>query len=128
MREIKFRGLNAINEWVYGCLITNEYPNHEKCTQIYNNTGFNVVLKESVGEYTGLKNIEGVDIWEGDLFSAGLGNLYKVAWNNEAAKFSTVIIRTSGKMIGIPKLSMQEVAKLEIIGNIYQNPELLAHK
>ena len=76
-------------------------------------------------EYTGLNDIEKNEIYEADLFEAPAGNIYLVAWNSQAAKFSVVTVRTNGKMIGIPKISMQDLTKMKKIGNVFQNPELL---
>ena len=76
-------------------------------------------------QYTGLKDKNGKEIYEGDFFDAKLGNLFKVYYNNQHARFSVELIRTSGKMIGISKPNFTDLQKMEIVGNIYENPELL---
>lgn len=120
MREIKFRGLNAINEWVYGCLITNEYPTHEKCTQIYNNTGFNIVSKESIGQYTGLKDKKGVEVYEGDVLTSALGAAFGVVDFREGS----FVLNQGQDAVGRDKFDWIRMVNhgCEIIGNIHQNP------
>ena len=67
MREIKFRGKYVgTGEWVYGDLI------HKRHTQdvvmIQDEKGFGCdVWPDTVGQYTGLKDAEGLEIYEGDL-------------------------------------------------------------
>lgn len=77
------------------------------------------VFTESVGQYTGLKDKNRVEIYEGDIYHIGDKNIrYVVVWNDT---------RLIGKQLGSNSyagLSYWQ-DKIEIIGNIYENPELL---
>lgn len=86
MREIKFRGLRTDGEgWVYGDLMCNW-----TVPQILSEEDGNeyLVIPESVGEFTGLHDKNGKEIYEGDAFQADEpGEYYLIEWNDEDAKF-----------------------------------------
>ena len=122
MREIIFRGKRLDNgEWVYGSL----FVGFKKCyicpeaIAMYNFDGalclggFVEVDPSTVGQYTGLKDKNGKMIFEGDILSLRAGRPHVVRFKNGA-----FILEDSA-------IPMSFAIKFEIIGNIYDNPELL---
>lgn len=71
-------------------------------------------------QYTGCKDMKGKEIYEGDIVKYR-NNLYQVEW----VFFSFYIHRIDGRILKeLEKVAIDEKG-MELIGNIYENPELL---
>jgi len=81
--------------------------------------------KVELMQYTGLKDKNGKEIYEGDiLHQDAFWDIY-IVWDDKHSRFAylcTDWVVTQGDPISI--LSDQ-LSKFEVIGNIYENPELL---
>ena len=136
MREILFRGKRTDNgEWVEGYYLNQrESLTDKKACYIADNNGYGFnyisVIPETVGQYTGLTDKNGRKIFEGDViefaefFDSEIhhGVVY---WCDLAFWFDCT--ETEGDE-GIYSLAYISANILEVIGNIYDNPELLGVK
>ena len=121
MREILFRGKRIDNgEWVFGSLLV-EGDSRKIVVPKKGMVGCFVVMypidPKTVGQYTGLKDRNGAKIFEGDIVQDELGKVFLV----EYVRFGYVL-----KQIGEPWCKFPyEYDEYEVIGNIYDNPDLL---
>ena len=126
MREIKFRGKRLDGIWIYGDLWHRPYTKDwVTIVSFMEDTGGFVVIPETVGQYTGLKDKNGIEIYEGDIVenttqTVYLGDKFEVVWNKNYAGYQ---LMSNGFTSNIPLI--QNFMSYKVIGNIYENPELL---
>lgn len=118
MREILFRGSVGTGKWVYGDLLHGKRKTALICS---NKTVIPFeVISETVGQYTGLDDKNGVKIFEGDIVLLSECEYpSKVEWSCGLSGF---FIETNHSHL---ELASYLHHRLEVIGNIYDNPELL---
>lgn len=144
MRKILFKGKRTDNgEWVCGYYVLRKRPyfkdkganfEHIICDNLviddFNDKQFVDTIpitysvdSETVGQYTGLTDTNGNKIFEGDIVWDSYDEDYgKVEWDNDVAKF---IITFSTFTVDFDSVCGEE---LEIVGNVYDNAELIKEK
>lgn len=128
MREILFRGKRIDNgEWVKGYLICPEFDKSRAYIgYLFPDDDHDLdvaeVASSTVGRFTGLTDCNGVKIFEGDIVRYG-DTIHRVVFEqrNGTAYFGLVYSAYETLPFG----HYQDLKQIEVIGNIYDNPELL---
>lgn len=149
MEEIKFRGKRLDNgEWVYGSLVvadkqffiiigtTRFYPELSGRSPLAFMDWYEVD-PATVGQYTGLRNKNGKEIYEGDICRvssdafysnsyATLEESWKLMMQVVFCNYAFIFRCLQDKHLEILLAeTLWEDFEIEIVGNIYDNPELL---
>ena len=132
MREILFRGKDDNNNWCYGYAIIGKRfkwasilpidtiddapPMFDECE----------VELDTVGQYTGLTDKNGTKIFEGDIVGCFCNTqIFQVKWCDVRGGYFLDDVVMCGGSEPAPECLGNLVDTLEVIGNIYDNPELL---
>lgn len=129
MREIKFRALKddiSNCRFYYGNLIYDKQGN----PRIYDvdTDLFHTCIKGTETQYTGLKDKNGKEIYEGDVLN------FRANYTNKPCGYinGIVTINPLGLILKVGELEYNALEECEgieylskVIGNIYENPELL---
>ncbi len=74
-------------------------------------------------QFTGLYDKNGKEIWEGDIVKNSTGRIMELAWFSSPSYAGWDLRVICAK--GTPPISRSLWEELEVIGNIYEDPELL---
>ena len=127
MRIIKFRGKNIeTGEWVYGFYTQGGYIREDGTTKVRHIIHSDIlydVEENTIGQYTGLQDKNGVEIYEGDILAKrNERDKYVIVWNEYYSQFQGMWRKNPLTAVNI--YSMISLG-YKVIGNIHDNPELL---
>lgn len=140
MRIIKFRGRCAFSgTWRYGFYYVskgNHIIRNEKDRE-------SIILEKTIGQFTGLHDKNGKEIYEGDVVNWGMHHpnseerfhRYAIVEFNPDIQFKIIFYinsqngvkkETDGHIFRFGQFAYKETERhLQVLGNIYENPELL---
>lgn len=136
MREIKFRAWDTLGHHWVDVFDLHQDEQSLKAGEYVQSTGndvWDVRLNQKdyvLMQYTGLKDKNGVEIYEGDILKREVGHIdhwdegqpvFTREWKNSAVVYRAPSFKMDAS-ITIDYINEKEV---EVIGNIYDNPELL---
>lgn len=127
-RTIKFRGKSIYDEeWLYGSLIKIEKDRYAVIPslndiEIGKSIGMYEVCLETIGQFTSLLDKNGKEIYEGDILLVG-NDGYENIYNKVGIKDGCFgyVGEVDGKILPFCDYNVTE----EIVGNIYDHPELI---
>lgn len=136
-RTIKFRAKRIDNnKWAYGGLIqADDYCIIDQGNELYVERDYNfrgdthffqlsgvMCDEKTVGQFTGLLDKNGNEIYEGDIIK-GIDIIIEVWYSEDTACFMAEMKEPQNDMVDI--LGGYDTARMEIIGNIYDHPQLI---
>lgn len=124
MREILFRGKRTYNgEWVEGYLIGKGMT--AACTTYYLRCDYKefAVDHTTVGQYIGMRDKNGKRLFEGDIVRTKYGRICKVVWHGYIPVYDLIPIANFDSKAP-DKHDLFHSENLEVIGNIYDNPQI----
>lgn len=124
MREIKFRTWDLKTKTMH--MVENiNFCGRETVTVQYNPVKKICLDSVLLMQYTGAKDKNGVEIYEGDIIrhqSGKYGTDFEIKWSPILCGFTAMQIESGHPS---PQLNQGTMSYFEVVGNIYENPELV---
>lgn len=123
-REIEFRAKKVKdNNWVYGYYhkLNESFEDKECILEHHRNTSA-IVDATTLGQFTGLFDINGKKIYEGDVVRDYVDGRYEVVYDNQYMRFAFRQMKINWGMEGLFD-GINECC--EVLGNKYDHPYLL---
>ena len=128
MREILFRGKTACGAWVQGDLIHRKIWSSKFEVIRVDDSGFDnyteyEIATDTIGQFTGLTDRKEIKIFEGDIikneYEERKYQYFKVFYNEKKLQWEVM------NKYGMRGILANVIGKMEVIGNIFDNPDLL---
>ena len=120
MKEIKFRARHSITGiWHYGCVNPIDLTEHHLGV-FFQELEAGVFDARTAGQYTGLLDKQGKEIYEGDIVKCRCAGTFVVEWSDHYGRVMAV-----DKAFGHWATKLETNSIVEVIGTIHENPELL---
>jgi hypothetical protein len=130
MREIKLRVWDGKYMITPNCRMAQAFPTaisldgeisqYNPYNECYRDTNKMVIM-----QYTSFKDIKHKEIYESDILIDRLRRYHVIEYKDSDAKFICRPLYTNDWAYGADGYPFKTCSELEIIGNIYENPELL---
>lgn len=128
MREIKFRAWDWVEKQMCPVIVADFQDIKAKAFCRFPKSGTQGIISADLMQYIGAKDKHGVEIYEGDVIRENARRNkvdYVIQWSAAACGFVAEPF-IAGRIY--PNLNQGTMVHYEVIGNIYENPELVSNE
>ncbi len=110
-RKIKFKALSN-GEWVYGQPVKSILGNWK----MYNDGNISFIDPDTICQYTGFNDIEGNEVYEGDICTIKNSTKAVVEWKDYAFRLLSTTDDVNGRRT---EYCLSRLNQIQVIGNIH---------